>query len=98
MALEASFQLVKSLEAYTGIPGYARKDEVVQKRVLSNSLTNTQLGSEFQPGRIGLVYSDHLVVDVSMVGAAWIACAVSRDATGREKGKRCIGTGLPCLQ
>ena len=28
----------------------------MQKKVLSNSLTNVQLGSEFQPGRIGLAY------------------------------------------
>ena len=28
----------------------------MQKKVLSHSLTNVQLGSEFHPGRIGLVY------------------------------------------
>lgn len=28
----------------------------MQKKVLSNSLTNVQLGSEFHPGRIGFVY------------------------------------------
>src|SRR6478735_10249730 len=55
-ALLACLQLTRSLLANTGIPGKAKNEDVVQKNVLSSSLTKVQEGSVFHAGRIGFVY------------------------------------------
>lgn len=43
-----------------GAPGKAKKVDVVQKKVSSNSETKTQLGSECHPRSTGLVYLEIL--------------------------------------
>ena len=43
------------------MPGNAKKEDVVQKNVLCSE-TKVQLGSEFQPGRMGLVYDLAMVL------------------------------------
>jgi hypothetical protein len=49
------------------VPGTVRKDEVVQKKVLSS-----QLGSECHPGRIGFVYVELFALDKDITNAATV--------------------------
>lgn len=50
-----SLQFKRSLLAWMGMLGKARKLELAQKKVSSKSWTNMQLGSGWKPGRIGLL-------------------------------------------